>query len=117
MTSDCGNSPKNNFVKNFTVAIAKRDNNFIENSISEEIILDFVGGNEFIGKVEVLKALSDIHVQELIIDTILSHGKGAACNGEIVKEKGSKIAFSIFFKFANAKGEMMKTITIYSIKI
>ncbi|WP_179353501.1 hypothetical protein [Winogradskyella vidalii] len=48
---------------------------------------------------------------------ILSHGKEGAVNGWIKMENGKQYAFSDFYVFQSAKGEKIKAITSYGIKL
>jgi len=55
---DCGNSPRNLFLKNFTVAFAKGDKKYIEQNITEVAKWDYIGKEIVTGKDKFLKKLT-----------------------------------------------------------
>lgn len=117
---NCGNSPKMEFLKEFKIAFAKGNVEFIIESVTEEIVWNINGNRKIQGKekfTEELKKMKSEKVTELIIDQILSHGKEGATNGILKMQNGKKYAFSDFYKFKSAKGAKIKSITSYVIGI
>lgn len=117
---NCGNSPKMEFLKEFNIAFAKGDVEFVTESVTDEIIWNIIGDREIEGKerfVEELERMKSEKASELIIDQILSHGKEGAANGIVKMQNGKKYAFSDFYVFNGAKGEKIKSITSYVIEI
>ncbi|WP_236976638.1 hypothetical protein [Membranihabitans maritimus] len=117
---NCGNSPKMEFLKDFNIAFAKGNLEFITKSVVDEIEWNIIGGKKIEGKEKFTKELEKMKSEkaaELIIDQILSHGKEGAASGIIKMQNGKKYAFSDFYKFKGAKGVKIKSITSYIIGI
>tara|TARA_B100000678_G_C18151547_1_gene479150 strand:+ start:649 stop:1026 length:378 start_codon:yes stop_codon:yes gene_type:complete len=116
---NCGNSPKMEFLKDFNIAFAKGNVEFIVDNVTDDIIWNIIGDKKIDGKktfVEELKKMKSEKATELIIDQILSHGKEGAANGIMKMQNGKKYAFSDFYKFKGAKGAKIKSITSYVIE-
>lgn len=119
-TPNCGNSPKMEFLKEFNIAFANGDLKFLKEKVTEEIEWILVGEKNIRGKesfIAELEKLSSGKTEELKIEQLLSHGKEGAANGIMKKQNGKTYAFSNFYKFSNAKGEKLKSITSYTIEI
>lgn len=117
---NCGNSPKMKFLKEFNIAFAKGNVEFIIESVTDEIIWDIMGERKIVGKEtfrEELDKMKSEKAAELTIDQIISHGKEGATNGIIKMQNGKKYAFSDFYKFKGAKGSKIKSIVSYVIEI
>lgn len=116
--ADCGNSPKKLFLKEFYTSIAQQEIEFITASLVSDIQWELVGTQIIQGKVDFLKRLQQRdRPTELIIQTIVTHGKEAAVNGEWIMENGKKLAFCDIYHFKAATGETIKAITSYLIEI
>src|SRR5690606_28390223 len=108
---NCGNSPKMEFLKEFNIAFAKGNIEYITESVADEINWNIIGNRKIEGKENFRKELEKMKSKkatELIIDQILSHGKEGAVNGIIKMQNGKKYAFSDFYKFQGAKGATIK---------
>lgn len=117
---NCGNSPKMEFLKQFNIAFAQGNVEFLRESVTDEIDWNLVGDRIIEGHTNFIKELEkmkSVKASELIIDQILSHGKGGAANGIIKMQNGKQYAFSDFYIFSDAKGTKIKTITSYVIQI
>ena len=117
---NCGNSPKMEFLKDFNIAFAKGNVEFIVDSVTDDVIWNIIGDKKLDGKKtfeEELEKMKSEKSTELIIDQILSHVKEGAANGIIKMQNGKKYAFSDFYKFKGAKGAKIKSITSYVIEI
>ncbi|ALJ04858.1 DNA-binding protein [Pseudalgibacter alginicilyticus] len=117
---NCGNSPKMEFLKLFNIAFAKGDVAFLNENVTDDIVWNMIGDK----KLEVIKAFTEelekmqsVKASELILNQILSHGKEGAVNGVMTMENGKQYAFSDFYLFQSAKGEKLKEITSYCIKL
>lgn len=120
LSPNCGNSPKMEFLKEFNIAFAKGNVEFITESVTDEIVWNIIGDRKIEGKekfTEELEKMKSENATELIIDQILSHGKEGATNGIMKMQNGKKYAFSDFYIFKNAKGAKIKSITSYVIGI
>ncbi|MCF8716324.1 nuclear transport factor 2 family protein [Joostella atrarenae] len=116
----CGNSPKMEFLKKFSIAFAEVNLIFLIKNVTDDIVWSIIGGQKIEGKANFIKALEEVQcvkTAELILDQILSHGKGGAANGTRIMENGEDYAFSDFYIFQSVKGEKINAITSYCIKI
>jgi hypothetical protein len=117
---NCGNSPKMEFLKEFNIAFANGNVEFIIESVTDEIIWNIIGDRKIEGKEkfsEELEKMKSEKATEIIIDQIVSHGKEGASNGIMKMQNGKKYAFSDFYKFKGVKGVKIKSITSYVIGI
>ncbi|WP_053376293.1 hypothetical protein [Paenibacillus sp. FJAT-27812] len=115
---DCGNSPKKKLLKDFNIAFANYDIDFISENISEEMCWNLVGEQLLIkGKVpvvETLKVMKKNKVSELSITHIITHGNTGAANGFIKYENNKSYAFCNVYLFSGAgKNAKIKEITSY----
>ncbi len=117
--ADCSNSPKKQFLKDYTVAFAKGDTKFIIDSVSEDIHWVMIGELEVKGKeafVKSVESMIDGSTEELTIDTIVTHGAEAAVKGTMVIG-GENYAYSDFYEFVSAGKQIIKKITSMVIRI
>lgn len=120
---DCGNAPKKMYLKDFIVSIVKNENTFISDNITDDISWDIIGGQKISGKPDVLTELQQSRtdeVNELIINTIVTHGYDGGVEGVFKFKDGKTIAFCDIYRFSsprnNAPIEMITTypITLFS---
>jgi len=117
---NCGNSPKMTFLKEFNIAFAKGNLEFLIENVTDEIVWNIIGDRKIEGKkkfTEELGKMKSEKATELIIEQILSHGKEGASNGIMKMQNGKKYAFSDFYVFKNTKSTNLKSITSYVIEI
>lgn len=117
---DCGNSPKKKVLKEFIIAIAKKDMDFIIKSISNRVSWNTI--NEFTvqGKDNVIEAIENrvtLKIVELEIHKIITHGYTAGANGTVKLEDGSIYSFCNVYAFVSAGKNIIKEITSYVIKM
>jgi len=120
VSEDCGNSPKNIFLQNLTIAFAKGDKQSILESVTDDIRWQIVGEKHIQGKEAVADALEGLgidKVEELTIHHVVSHGKAGAVNGISKLNNGKKIAFCDVYEFSGAKGTSVREIVSYLIEI
>ncbi len=118
--ADCGNSPKKEFLKDFNIAFAEGNLSFISENITDDVIWVMVGDKRIEGKdafMNELEQMKDSKVTELTVDKIITHGKEGSANGEIVMSDGNTYAFSDVYEFKSAKGNSLKSITSFVIKV
>ena len=116
--TDCGNSPKMKFLRDFNIAFAQADMASLMDCVAEDIVWNMVGDRQIEGKVAFADAaaqMQTLNVVQLTIDSVMSHGKAGAVNGELVLADGQTIAFCDVYEFSSAKGSSLKTITSYTI--
>lgn len=117
-SEDCGNSPKNIFLQELIIALARGNSKFIMESITGDIQWNIIGDRVIHGKENLAQALkTSEQVKELTIHHITSHGKAGAVNGTQKYRNGKTIAFCNVYEFSNTKGTLVKEITSYLIEI
>ena len=117
---DCGNSPKNIFVQNLTVAFAKGDSKFILGGVTEDIRWNIVGDRLIQGKAAFAQELEQLKKEkavELMIHHIATHGKSGAANGTTKLKNGKTLSFCDVYEFNDTKGTRVQEITSYVIEI
>jgi hypothetical protein len=119
-SEDCGNSPKNIFVQELTIAFAKGNSKFILDRITDDIRWNIVGDTLIEGKDNVIKAIEWMKNDKLLhltIHHVATHGKAGAVNGTSTFEDGKTRAFCHVYEFSNTKGVAIKEMTSYVIEI
>ncbi|MCK0160501.1 nuclear transport factor 2 family protein [Allomuricauda sp. F6463D] len=117
---NCGNSPKMEFLKDFNIAFAKGNIEFIVDSVTDDIVWNIIGDKKIEGKEKLtveLEKMKPEKVSELVLKQILSHGKEGAASGIMKMQDGKKYAFSDFYRFKGARGVKIKSITSFVIGI
>src|SRR5690606_8092797 len=77
-SEDCGNSPKNIFVQELTIALARADSRYVLDRVSEEVRWKIAGRRLIQGKAELgalLQQQKPQRTRELIIHHVATHGK------------------------------------------
>ena len=119
-SSNCGNSPKVEFLKDLNIAFAKGDVKFRTENVSDEIVWNIIGNRKIEGKekfVEEFEQMKSEKATELAIDQVLLQGKERAAEGIMKMQNGKKYAFSDFHIFKVEKGVKIKSISSYVIEI
>ena len=117
---DCGNSPKNLFVQELTIALTKGDLKSVLDRVTDDIRWNVVGDGVIQGKDRVAEALQEEKndtAVELSIHHIATHGKASAVDGRMKFKSGKTHAFCNIYEFSNAKGIAIKEIISYRIEI
>lgn len=110
----CGNAPKKIILEQLVSAMATNNLTYLEEKLISNVEWDFVGGNKYEGIENIEEALREIPIcDELIIQTVITHGRDGAVNGQFVcKEK--TLGFCHIFQFASAgKHAKLTKITTY----
>lgn len=114
---DDGNSPKKSLLKQFNIAFAEGNVKFIIANVTDDIVWQIVGANTIRGRADFSVALKKIKYEdnaEVTVHKMITHGKEAAVNGEIVMTNGKRYAFCDFYDF---RGNVIKAITSYNIEM
>jgi hypothetical protein len=117
-SEDCGNSPKNLFVQEMSIALALRDLDPILEGTADDIRWVVVGSSLVEGKVAFAEKLGvdrSAQTEAVIIHHVITHGKAGAVNGTIRGKDESVRHFCDFYEFTNAKGNRAQVITSYVI--
>lgn len=117
-SGDCGNSPKNRFAQDLSIAIARRDTAYLLEVASDDVSWNIIGLPLIEGKAALAQRIeTESHVDELIIDRVLTHGKAGAVNGTVKYADGKAAGFCDVFGFGNAKGTRVQTISTYRVNL
>jgi len=117
---DCGNSPIKALVKELTTLFACYNTDELKQYFDEHIEWCFVGDSTVKRRASFCKALENMQNNtaiELTIDSIVTHGKEAAVNGEQNLKKGEAYGFSDFYEFASTSTKKIMAITSYVVKL
>ena len=113
------NAPKKEFLKDFNIAFATGEADFIIDHVSDDIHWMIYGDKEISGKEYFSKEvynMKDYKADEVTIHTIITHGKEAACNGEM--RMGDKIyAFCDVYRFTSTRSNTIKEMRSYVLPI
>jgi hypothetical protein len=115
LPKDCGNSPRQTFLKEFNIAFAKGDADYLIAHVSDSIAWHIHGKKTVSGKdafSQEIKSMKDNVADEMILHGIITHGKQAAAHGELIIG-GLTYAFCDVYQFAGAKGTILKEIHSY----
>ena len=119
LSEDCGNSPKNIFLKDLTIAFAKGDIKYLLGKVTDDIRWNIISDRLIQGKEnfsEALEKMKSDMATELTIHHIATHGKAGAVNGVKKLKSGKSLAFCDVYEFKDAKGSSVKEITSYVIE-
>lgn len=115
---DCGNAPRKEFLKNFNVAFATGDTDFIVEHVSDDILWTIHGDKHIHGKkafTREVNIMKEYTADGLIIYTIITHGREAALNGEM-KMGDTTYTFCDVYRFTDTKNNIIKELNSYVIK-
>lgn len=118
---DCGNAPKKQLLKDFTIALLQNQLDYCYEWITDNIVWELVGDKRLEGKKEWLAFFEETNyrgIQELHIHNIITHGNTASLNGTIYFDNGQKIAFCDVYNFSGfGKKAKIKSVTSYVIPL
>ena len=120
VAEDCGNSPKNLFLQECTIALVKGDARFILSRVTDDTCWDIVEQDLIEGKDQLARALGRLKNRpeaELTIEHVATHGKAGAVNGTTRLQNGRVCGFCDVYEFDGAKSARVKEITSYVIQI
>ena len=119
VTPDCGNAPRKAFLKDFNIAFATGDADFIINHVHEDIVWTIYGDKHIEGKeafVKEINIMKDYTADEVVIHSIITHGREAALNGEMIM--GDKTyAFCDVYRFTNTTSDIIKDMRSYVLPV
>lgn len=118
---DCGNAPKKAMLKEFNIAMAKKDLDAITDMISDQVSWNLIGDKIIQGKeafTETLKQRELNKISVLSINTIITHGNAGSVNGTYIIENGKSYSFCDVYKFtSSSKQAKIKEISSYVIEV
>lgn len=116
----CGNAPKKRFLLEFNKAFAEAAIDFMINSVSDNFEWVLVGDKSIQGKENFKAALETMKAypsKEMILMNIITHGREAAVQGELLLNDGSRYSFADIYTFKNAKGTEISRLVSHVIKL
>ena len=112
-SKDCGNSPKNQFVQDVSVAIECGE--AMPDAFSEDVTWEQPEKQRISGKTDVLEHVrSRPSPTSITVLHAISHGKVGAANGEVTLANGHTRRFCHVFEFTNTKANCISVIKSYS---
>lgn len=117
--ADCRNLPKNEFLKDFNVAFATGNAQFICDHVSEDVRWTIFGDKEIVGKeqfVQEIDRMKEYIADEIIIHHIISHDKQGATNGQMIMDE-QVYAFCDIYIFQSASSNLITHMQSYVVKI
>ncbi len=119
VTPDCGNAPRKQFLKDFNIAFATGDADFIIRHVSEDIRWNIYGDKRIESKGDFAKeidAMKEYTADEVVIHSIITHGREAALNGEM-KMGDKTYAFCDVYHFTSTTGNIITQMDSYVVLI
>lgn len=119
VNEDCGNSPRKAFLKDFNIAFAGGDLDFLMEHVAEDVVWEMHGDRVIRGKADMrafLEEAKDHSMKQLSLDKIITHGRDAAASGCFTMN-GKEYAFCDIYGFAGAKGTTLNTISSFVIEL
>lgn len=115
---------KEEFIRNFNEAFSKNDQEFILNSMTDDIIWDFIGERKVEGKEavrEFMEPMKTVETLELHLEQIITHGRTAAASGRMkIRETSGEIksfGFADIYIFSGLKTPKVKKMTSYVVAL
>jgi hypothetical protein len=116
----CDNSPKKAFLRDFNIAFAEGNGSFIMDHVAENIELTVYGDFDVHGreafKAEIDHMLTYPRPKELIIESIITHGKEAAVHGCMVMGE-SRYVFCDVCTFTGTGSFIIEKLKSFVVKI
>ncbi|MEO1288289.1 MAG: nuclear transport factor 2 family protein [Chloroflexota bacterium] len=115
-----GHSPSKGFLRDFLVAFAEGNSQFIVESVTDDIVWEIVGEGRIEGKEAFSKAVGNPNPNktvELTIEHLITHGKEASASGHFVLDNDERYAFADVYIFKNTKADAIRSIQSFNIKL
>ncbi|WP_010273655.1 Cif family virulence factor [Paenibacillus senegalensis] len=119
--TNCGNSPRQELLLELTSAFSAHNIQAINTAFfSDQMIWKLAGSHSLLGKQSVLdnyKQVWPAGIEELLIQHIITHGKTASVNGELMMKGGSRLFFCDIYVFSSAGNKSpISEITSYRVR-
>jgi hypothetical protein len=117
---DSGNAPRKELIRDVNIAFAENKKEKILEFMADDIVWVMVGKKIMNGKEEArkfLETMGDEIAEELILDTLITHGDTAAADG-IIKYSKFAVAFCDVYKFSgHDETTKIQQLTSYAIDL
>lgn len=118
--SDCGNAPKKQVLRDFSIALAKRDRDAALSAVADDIEWEIVGRWTIGGKADFAAALNTVADQQVVtlhLETILTHGDEGSVSSSVELGDSRRLRCCDVYKFSgHSKTAKIKRITSYWIE-
>lgn len=101
LPSDCGNAPRMLVVSDIVASWARGDADAVGEWLADDASWTVVGAATHTGSEAARAASPPMHVERLVVQSIVTHGRLASCDG-FVQGGATRIAFSHAIRFAGA---------------
>ena len=113
--------PNIQFIKDFNLAFATCDVDYISSCFANDATWEMVGGGSWTGKQAINQSLATMGTDvatEMIIDSVITSENRCATNGTLKYEGGRGVAYCDVYTFINQGADMkIKTLTAYAIEL
>ncbi len=100
---DCGNAPRKRILRDFVVSLAERDSEQITALLADSASWSIVGVDTLNGGDDVRDWMSGLpEVDEVLFDSLLTHGRGASVDGVLRLADGRSTGFCHVLRFTGA---------------
>ena len=119
VSPDCTNTPRKEFLKEFNIAFATGNAEFIIDHVDEEIKWIIHGDKQLVGKevfAKEINIMKEYTANEVAIHAIITDGRQASLHGEM--KMGEKTyVFCDIYHFMDESGNVIERIDSYVIQI
>lgn len=112
---NCGNSPKQKFAEDYTIALLGRNRTYLAEHSAEGVVCRFQGNKRVAGLAALLEAVPD-NPKAITIHNVITHGKVGSSNASLEAKGSELVEFAFFFLFENAKGTSISEVTLYRVE-
>lgn len=115
---NCGNAPRKCFLRDYNIAFATGNAEYVIAHASDDITWKIHGDRQIVGKEAFAKEVNMMKTytaDELVIQSIITHGREAAVSGEI-KMGEKSYSFCDVYRFTGNKGDMIKALDSFIIE-
>ncbi|WP_017539048.1 nuclear transport factor 2 family protein [Nocardiopsis halophila] len=117
---DCGNAPRKQLLRDFTIALAKRDAQALLPTVADDVVWEIVGRRTVRGKADFADAVAtavERQAETLLLDSILTHGSEGAVSSRMAFPGGGAMRCCDVSAFSgHSKTAKIKRITSYWIE-
>lgn len=118
---DCGNAPRKQVLRDYSVALVRRDVEALLALVADDVEWDIVGRRSVEGRDGLVSALDEVLAGEaevLRLDAVLTHGKEGAVSGRVDFRGGGRLRFCDVHEFGgHGRSAKIKRITSYWIEV
>lgn len=99
---NCGNAPRHEIARRFAAALAGRDENELNLLLAPEVTWNLVGEAQFDGMPALLeRASQSADATQLRVLSVITHGREASIDGQLVMTDGRTLSVCHVLRFAN----------------